>query len=95
MNKRNLLIIVLIVSLCITLFGAWLKIIHEEGADLFLQAGIITSLLFTVIALYEVLSSTRINRLEKVLWSLGLVLAGSIVGLVYVFAERSRIANHP
>ena len=78
----------------ITLIGAYLKIIHAPAAETILIIGIITSLFFIAIAIYEVNTSHRIDRSEKVMWTIGLLLMSSITGLVYILSGRSRIVSN-
>lgn len=72
--------------------GAFLKITHREGADLFLTAGIITSLVFIVTAIYEVNSSKRISHREKTMWTIAFLFFNGFTGLIYLFLGRKRIA---
>jgi len=72
--------------------GAFLKITHREGAEVFLAAGIIASLLFIVTAIYEVRSSTRISHREKTMWTIAFLFLGGFAGFIYFFLGRRRIA---
>ena len=72
--------------------GAFLKITHREGADVFLTAGIIASLLFIVTAIYEVRSSTRISHREKTMWTIAFLFLNGFAGFIYFFLGRKRIA---
>jgi lipid-A-disaccharide synthase-like uncharacterized protein len=78
-------------GLLITMWGAWLKIVHEPGADTWLLIGMALSLVFIATALYEILTSRRIERSEKLLWTIGLVFLAGITGLLYLLSERKRI----
>lgn len=81
-----------ITSFIITLIGAYLKIIHTEGADVWLTIGIIASIVFIVSAIYEVRTSRRIDNTEKTMWTIGFILFSSITGLLYILIGRRRIA---
>ena len=74
-------------------FGTYFKITHYEGADTLLAIGLIASLIFIITAIYEVNSSKRINGSEKVMWTIGFILTGSIAGLVYLFIGRKRVTE--
>ncbi|MCY7292692.1 MAG: PLDc N-terminal domain-containing protein [Ferruginibacter sp.] len=81
-----------ILSFILVLVGAYQKIIHSEGADTWLMIGLIASLVFIVTAIYEVLSSERIDRSEKTMWTIALIFFSSIAGLIYILIGRKRIA---
>ncbi len=50
-----------IISMLLTLIGAYLKITHSEGAETLLIVGVIATLIFIVSAIYEVRTSKRIR----------------------------------
>jgi hypothetical protein len=72
--------------------GAFLKLTHREGADVFLILGIIGSLLFMATAIYEVRSSTRISHREKTMWTIAFLFFNGFTGFIYFFLGRRRIA---
>ena len=72
--------------------GVFLKITHREGADIFLSAGIICSLIYIATAIYEVNSSIRINHREKTMWTIAFLFFNGFTGLIYFFLGRKRIA---
>ena len=76
-----------------TIIGALLKIMHWQGADLWLIAGVITWAVFIIAAIYEVRTSATITRSEKMLWIVGFVLFGGITGIIYMLAGRKKIAG--
>lgn len=82
-------------SLILTFVGAYLKIIHAERADTWLMIGIIALLIFMATAIYEVLTSKRIDRSEKTMWTLAFIFFSSITGLIYILIGRKRIAANP
>ena len=79
-------------SAIFSFIGAFLKITHREGADLFLIPGIITSLVFIATAIYEVRSSQRISHGEKTMWTIAFLFFNGFTGLIYMFISRKRIA---
>lgn len=80
------------VSAIFSFIGAFLKITHREGADIFLILGIIGSLLFMATAIYEVRSSTRISHREKTMWTIAFLFLNGFAGFIYFFLGRRRIA---
>jgi hypothetical protein len=75
-----------------TFIGVFLKITHTGNADIFLGAGIITSLLFIVTAIYEIRCSQRISHGEKTMWTIAFLFFNGFTGLIYMFLGRKRIA---
>ncbi len=84
-----------IVSLLITLIGAYLKITHSEGAETLLIIGVIATLVFIVSAIYEVRTSTKIASSEKTMWTIAFIFFSGIAGLIYFFIGRKRIVVNP
>jgi len=92
MKNRELLIkITYLLSLINTATGAFLKIVHFEGARTVMTIGIIFTVFFILSSIYEVNISKRIKRNEKIMWTVGLICISAIVGFVYVFNGRKRI----
>ena len=89
---------ILKISFCISLIGITagtvLKIMHSTFAELLLQISISSYLLFAVLTLYEVLQSNRIEKTEKIMWTIGILFLGSLVGIIYLVAGGKRIANN-
>lgn len=79
-------------SLILVVIASYLKLTHVQGADNWLIIGLIASLIFIVIAIYEIWSSKRIDRSEKTMWTLAFVFFSSIAGLIYILVGRKKIA---
>ncbi|MCC6187195.1 MAG: PLDc N-terminal domain-containing protein [Chitinophagaceae bacterium] len=73
------------------LLGAFLKIQHFPNAGLILTIGMLLALGFIVYALTEIYQSTRINRADKIMWTMLLVLSSGIGGIVYLANSRKQI----
>lgn len=91
--KKDLPIYTFIIAFASILFGAFLKILHHANADTFLMIGLIAQCIFIFIVIREIVISTRIKTNEKVMWIVGVIFMASIVGLIYLFSARKRIAN--
>ena len=83
-----------LVSLFITIIGAVLKISHIDGAEAVITIGIAISMVFILFSVYEVNISKRIDRNEKLMWTVSLIFISSITGFVYVFSARKRIVKN-
>ena len=84
-----------IISMLLTLIGAYLKITHSEGAETLLIVGVIATLIFIVSAIYEVRTSKRIPSYEKTMWTIAFIFFSGLAGLIYFFIGRRRItANY-
>jgi hypothetical protein len=74
------------------ILGAYQKIRHTGIADILLAIGLVATAIFIVAAVYEVWSSAKIQHRKKILWTIALILGGTIAGLIYVVIGRKRIA---
>lgn len=93
MKKDQLLKISFLISVVGILIGAALKIMHSPTAELLLQIAISFYLLFAALVLFEIYKSNRIEKIEKIMWTIGLLFLGSIAGILYLVAGRKRIIN--
>lgn len=83
------------ISLVFSLVGAFMKILHLPGADQLLIVGMVSNGVFVVSALSEVWRSERIDKNEKIMWTIAFVFMGylgAIAGIVYLFLGRKRVA---
>ena len=83
-----------LISLFILIIGAVLKIHHVDGAKAVITIGIAVSSVFILFSVYEVNISKRIDRNEKLMWTVSLIFISSITGFVYVFSARKRIIKN-
>ena len=81
-------------SFIITLIGAYLKIIHAEGAEVCLTIGIIFLIVFIVTAIFEVRTSRKIDTTEKTMWTIAFIFMSGLAGLIYFLIGRKRIAEN-
>ncbi|MBK0370661.1 hypothetical protein [Flavobacterium agrisoli] len=88
-EKKNLFKKVFVIALIFSLIGAFMKITHQEYASIFLIIGIILTLAYVIIGIYEVNSSKKIQKTEKLFWTLGFVLFSFFVGLFYFLSGRT------
>ncbi len=77
----------------ITIYGAYLKIMHLANASTFLQIGLLVSLIFTVLAMIEIFSSKKLSHFERVLCLIGFLFFNIIAGFLYLTRARRRIVN--
>lgn len=78
-----------------SLVGAFMKILHLPGADQLLIIGMVSNGVFVVSALSEVWRSVRIDKNEKIMWTIAFVFMeflGAIAGIVYLLMGRKRVA---
>ncbi len=77
----------LIISLMITIIGAMFKIMHWPGASTLLIIGLLTSLIYILIALFKIFQIENKSVIEKLLWLIGFICFSWIVGLIYYYSE--------
>ncbi len=94
MKVGTIVITSFIISSAAILIGAFFKITHAEGAAAWLTGGLLASLVFVAVSIYEVRTSKRIDPSEKRLWTAGFVFMCSITGLLYILIGRKRVANN-
>lgn len=82
------------ISLVLSLVGAFMKIVHLPGAEELLIVAVVSNGVFVVSALTEVWRSIRIDKNEKIMWTIAFVFMGflgAIAGIVYLLLGRKRI----
>lgn len=83
-----------VLSLLVIFIGAFFKIMHLTGGQIFIVASVILSIIWIVIGLYEIHGSKQISRREKIMWTVGFILFGAFTGLVYLFIGRQRVLSN-
>ncbi len=82
------------ISLALSLVGALMKILHLPGAEQLLMVGVVSNGVFVVSALTEVWRSVRIDKNEKIMWTIAFVFMGflgAVAGIVYLLLGRKRV----
>lgn len=90
-EKRNLFKRAFVIASLFTIIGALLKINHIENSSIFLIIGLISTLIYISIGIYEVNTSTRIRSSEKVMWTIGFITFSFVVGIYYFISGRKKI----
>ncbi len=93
MKQGTFLTISFLLSFVLTILGAYLKIMHATGADFVLAIGLIASLVYVLLAMYEVWSSDLFNHGEKIMWTVAFVMLMSVGGLIYFLMGRRRLTR--
>jgi hypothetical protein len=78
-------------SICIVILGALMKITHLPGAETLLIIGILGHVVFIVFALNEVWNSIRIEKGEKIMWTISFIFSGTLGPLIYILLGRKRV----
>ena len=89
---RKIYNVTLTVGLILMLFGVAKKIMHHEHANEILTAAYCCIIIYTVIGLYEVFSSKKIEFIEKTLWLIGFLLINTITAVLYFAIGRKRVS---
>ena len=93
-NPGNLPGISFLAMMVITVTGAYLKILHINGADILLATGLVAGLIFIISSLYEIITSKRISSNEKAMWTVGILLMSGVIGIVYLLSGRKRVIGN-
>ncbi|MEN9385443.1 MAG: hypothetical protein RLZZ185_184, partial [Bacteroidota bacterium] len=62
-------------------------------AEELLIIGIISHYLVAILAMLEIWQSAKIERNEKIMWTIAFLFLGGLVGLLYVLVGRKRIIS--
>lgn len=77
-------------SLILIVIGSFLRLQNNETAHIWILLGLVTCIIFIVLALIEILPSTRISLIEKLLWFISLIIMGVMAGLIYQVSGRRK-----
>lgn len=80
-----------LISLVVTLIGAFYKILHWGYAQPILIIGLLFTLLYMTVGIIEVTNSSKIDKSEKIMWTVGFTFFGFITAIVYLLSGRKRI----
>ena len=92
MNKVKAFKNSLIFAILLSLLGAYFKIAHYPYGDLLTGLGFLISLVFVVLGLLDVFLKSNYKPIEKIMWTVGLILLSWIGGLLYYpkFKKRNQ-----
>jgi len=91
MTRLTLYKIALLLSIVTVLTGLVLKILHISAGQILIPIGLFFTLVYAIIALYEIYKSDRITLDEKIMWTAGFIIVSSVAGLLYLIMGRPRI----
>jgi xanthine/uracil/vitamin C permease (AzgA family) len=90
-SKTQILGTTLLLYFVLLLAGTLFKIMHLPYAEVILGMMFICGIIFTALAVFEIIQSSRINMNEKIMWVIGLLFLGLIGSALYWFSGRKRI----
>jgi hypothetical protein len=91
MNVGTVVKLSFFVSICFVMLGALMKITHLPGAEALLIIGILGNVVFIVSALNEVWTSIRIEKGEKIMWTIAFFFIGTLGPIIYILLGRKRV----
>jgi hypothetical protein len=91
MNVGTVVKLSFFVSICFVILGALMKITHLPGAEALLIIGILGNVIFIVSALNEVWTSIRIEKGEKIMWTIAFFFIGTLGPIIYILLGRKRV----
>ncbi len=91
MNVGTVVKLSFFVSICFVILGALMKITHLPGAEALLIIGILGNAVFIVSALNEVWTSIRIEKGEKIMWTIAFFFIGTLGPIIYILLGRKRV----
>ena len=78
-----------IIAFSFTIIGVLLKINHIGNATIILAIGLILTLIYIIIGIKEVNSSTKLQSSDKVLWTIGFLFFNFFVGIFYLIKRKN------
>tara|TARA_Y100001968_G_C18940354_1_gene518414 strand:- start:79 stop:390 length:312 start_codon:yes stop_codon:yes gene_type:complete len=91
MNIKHIYIVGLILSIFGLVTGAMFKIMHWPYATILNLTGYLFSLVYITIGIVTLFKNKNKSLFEKVIWTIGLLIFSSIIGIVYFFTELKNI----
>ena len=77
----------------IAFITVFFKFSQIQNSFALIITGITAMLIFMVISINEVGASTKINKSEKIIWTISLILLCNLAGLLYLIYSRKRIIS--
>jgi hypothetical protein len=74
-----------------SIYTTYLKTNHLHFSIVLLVISVLSTIVFILLALNEILRSTRIKKSEKIMWTICIILLSSLSGFVYIVAARKQI----
>ncbi|HTH54436.1 MAG TPA: hypothetical protein VL728_00235 [Cyclobacteriaceae bacterium] len=92
MNKATLYTTSLIVSIGVTLVGAYFKIQHLETARFWLSLGAILAIPFVYLGIIDAFTDRKNESVVKLMWGVGFIFLAWIAGFAYLGNFKKRNA---
>lgn len=77
-----------------TIVGAFMKLYHIYFSQVVMLTGIVTMVIFIILALVEIYKSIKIDGTEKFMWTIGMLLFYFFAGIAYLVWGRKRIVTN-
>lgn len=78
-------------SLGFYILSVLLKVMHVVFADVFVSIALLLSLVWTVLVLREIMLSTKLTNVERLMLIIFIIFGNIIAGLIYFFFIRNRV----
>lgn len=82
---------VFLLSLTLVFLQYFTKYMDLPGRNILTFINLPFIVTFIVLALKEIYTSNRVNKIEKIMWTIGLIGLNWFVGLIYLLFARKRI----
>ena len=90
MKQGTFLTISFLLSFVLTILGAYLKIMHMNGADTLLMIGLFATAVYAILALFEIWNSAVFTHGDKIMWTVAILFLSGIGGIMYFLMGRQR-----
>ncbi len=93
MNLSNLFLPAFVLSVISSVLGAFLKILHVPGANILFIIWVLLTVLYIVVALYEIYTSPRLQLSEKIMWTVTFLVATMLAAILYMIVCRPKLRH--
>lgn len=93
MTRLTLYKIAFFLSIVTGITGLAAKIMHIPVGQILILLSLGFTMVYVLIAIYEIYKSDRITPDEKIMWTAGFILISTVPGLLYLIMGRPRIVG--
>lgn len=83
----------LILSTISILAGAMMKILHLNFGGAVLSIGMILSIIYIILGIYNVFTNPKITKSEKIMWQTAFIFFNALTGILYLSRFKKDQSN--
>lgn len=83
----------LVLSTILIIVGAMMKILHLYFGSAVLLIGMILSIIYIVLGIYDVFTNPKISKSEKIMWQTAFIFFNALTGILYLSRFKKNQSN--